>query len=73
VPNLLGDVDGIVVQRCSQADVRPPSGLCVRNSPLRVGLDAVGIWKLPSAEDQVRAHIIDQLPKLNSRPNQAHP
>jgi hypothetical protein len=38
-----------------------PPGRCVRNTPLREGLDAVGIWKLPSPEVQVRDHIRDQL------------
>jgi len=37
-----------------------PAGRCVRNSPLHVGLSAIGLWKLPSAEDQVRQHIVDQ-------------
>jgi hypothetical protein len=38
-----------------------PPGRCVRNSPLREGLSAVGIWKLPSPEEQVRRHIASQL------------
>ena len=38
-----------------------PPGRCVRNSPLRQALDAVGIWKLPTPEQQVRQHILDQL------------
>lgn len=38
-----------------------PTGTCVRNSPLRQGLDAVGVWSLPSPEEQVRGHIEDQL------------
>jgi len=45
-----------------------PPGTCVRNSPLHVGLDAVGVWKLPSAEDQVRQHILDQLPASERPP-----
>ncbi len=42
------------------ANLNPPGG-CVRNSPLREGLSAVGIWKLPSAEAQVERHISEQL------------
>ena len=38
-----------------------PPGRCVRNSPLREGLDAVGIWHLPTPEAQVAQHIADQL------------
>lgn len=38
-----------------------PPGLCVRNSPIRQALDAVGIWKLPSPEEQVRRHVAAQL------------
>ncbi|HEY8083316.1 MAG TPA: hypothetical protein VIE64_07150 [Solirubrobacterales bacterium] len=38
-----------------------PAGRCVRNSPLREGLNAVGIWHLPSPEEQVSDHIEDQL------------
>ena len=38
-----------------------PSGRCVRNSPLREGLEAVGIWSLPSPEKQVAEHVEDQL------------
>jgi hypothetical protein len=38
-----------------------PTGQCVRNSPLREGLDAIGVWSLPSPEDQVREHIEDQI------------
>ena len=38
-----------------------PAARCVRNSPLRQGLDAIGIWKLPSPEEQVRRHVVDQL------------
>jgi len=38
-----------------------PTGTCVRNSPLREGLSAVGVWSLPVPEQQVRDHIEDQL------------
>lgn len=38
-----------------------PPGRCVRNSPLREGLSAIGVWDLPSAEKQVKQHIEDQL------------
>jgi hypothetical protein len=38
-----------------------PPGRCVRNSPIRQGLDAVGVWKLPSPEEQVREHVAAQL------------
>lgn len=38
-----------------------PAGRCVRNSPLREGLSAVGVWKLPSPQEQVRQHIESQL------------
>lgn len=38
-----------------------PAGGCVRNSPLREGLNAVGIWPLPSAEAQVREHVEQQI------------
>ncbi len=37
-----------------------PNGICVRNSPLREGLAALGIWGLPSPEEQVREHIAKQ-------------
>jgi hypothetical protein len=37
-----------------------PPGRCVRNSPLREGLSAIGIWSLPSPEEQVRKHIENQ-------------
>jgi hypothetical protein len=43
-----------------------PSGRCVRNTPLREGLSAVGIWDLPSPEEQVRDHIQDQLNERGS-------
>jgi hypothetical protein len=38
-----------------------PPGRCVRNSPLRQGLDAIGLWKLPTPEEQVRRHVVEQL------------
>jgi len=38
-----------------------PEGRCVRNSPLREGLGAVGIWMLPSPEQQVKDHLESQL------------
>lgn len=38
-----------------------PDGSCVRHSPLRQGLSAVGIWQLPSPRQQVFNHIRDQL------------
>jgi hypothetical protein len=38
-----------------------PPGTCVRNSPLREGLAAVGIWELETPEQQVRTHIERQL------------
>jgi hypothetical protein len=38
-----------------------PAGRCVRNSPLRQALDALGIWKLPLPEEQVRRHVLAQL------------
>lgn len=38
-----------------------PSGTCVRNSPLREGLNSMGVWALPSPEEQVHDHIEDQL------------
>jgi hypothetical protein len=38
-----------------------PSGGCVRNSPLREGLAAIGLWELPSADEQVERHIREQL------------
>ena len=37
-----------------------PNGNCIRNSPLREGLDAVGIWHLPAPEAQVREHLKQQ-------------
>lgn len=42
------------------ANVDPP-GRCVRNSPLREALGAVGIWDLPSPEQQVKDHLESQL------------
>lgn len=42
------------------ANLDPP-GTCVRNSPLREGLNAVGIWDLPLPEDQVIEHGRSQL------------
>ena len=45
-----------------------PPGRCVRNTPAREGLHQVGIWKLASAEDQVRDHVEDQLPTLDELP-----
>jgi hypothetical protein len=39
-----------------------PPGRCVRNTPLHEGLSAVGIWSLPSPEEQVRDHVQGQLP-----------
>jgi hypothetical protein len=42
------------------ANLDPP-GRCVRNSPLREGLSAAGIWELPSPEAQVSIHIEEQL------------
>jgi hypothetical protein len=38
-----------------------PPGRCVRNTPLHEGLSAIGIWKLPSPEQQVREHVAEQL------------
>jgi hypothetical protein len=38
-----------------------PPGFCVRNTPARQALDAIGIWKLPSPEEQVREHVAAQL------------
>lgn len=38
-----------------------PAGRCVRNSPLREALSAIGIWRLPSPSAQVRQHIASQL------------
>ncbi len=38
-----------------------PAGTCVRNSPLREGLSAIGIWELASPEQQVREHVEEQL------------
>lgn len=38
-----------------------PAGTCVRNSPLREALGALGIWELESPEEQVREHIQEQL------------
>jgi hypothetical protein len=39
-----------------------PPGRCVRNSPLREALGAVGVWNLPpSPEQQVKDHIESQL------------
>jgi hypothetical protein len=49
-----------------------PPGRCVRNLPLRQALDAVGIWKLPSPEEQVRRHIAEQL-KASQRGGQTTP
>lgn len=43
-----------------------PPGTCVRNSPLREGLAAAGIWELPSPERQVADHIVSQLPAPES-------
>lgn len=37
-----------------------PAGTCVRNAPLREALDQVGIWDLPSAEEQVADHLREQ-------------
>lgn len=42
-------------------DALDPPGRCVRNTPLREGLDSLGIWKLPSPEEQVRQHVLDQV------------
>jgi hypothetical protein len=47
-----------------------PPGRCVRNSPVRQGLDAVGIWKLPTPEEQVREHVVAQL-KARGQPSQS--
>ena len=38
-----------------------PAGYCVRNSPLREGLAAIGVWDLPSPEEQVRRHVLEQV------------
>jgi len=38
-----------------------PGGRCVRNTPLHEGLSALGIWKLPTPEQQVREHIAEQI------------
>ncbi len=38
-----------------------PPGRCVRNTPLHQGLSTIGIWTLPSPEQQVREHVADQL------------
>jgi hypothetical protein len=38
-----------------------PAGGCVRNSPLREALAGVGVWDLPSAREQVRRHVVEQL------------
>jgi hypothetical protein len=38
-----------------------PPGRCVRNAPLREALSALGVWTLPSPEEQVRGHIENQL------------
>lgn len=38
-----------------------PAGRCVRNNPAREALDYVGIWELPSPEEQVRRHVVGQL------------
>jgi hypothetical protein len=43
-----------------------PPGRCVRNTPLRQALDALGIWKLPSPEEQVRRHVVEQLQHQNA-------
>lgn len=43
-----------------------PPGRCVRNTPIRQALDAVGIWKLPSPEEQVRRHVVEQIQQSNS-------
>jgi hypothetical protein len=37
-----------------------PPGRCVRNSPLREGLGALGVWDLPSPEQQVKDHLESQ-------------
>lgn len=37
-----------------------PNGRCVRNTPLREGLNAAGIWKLDSPAEQVRTHALAQ-------------
>jgi hypothetical protein len=34
----------------------PDTPNCVRNTPLREGLSAVGVWELGSAEDQLAEH-----------------
>jgi len=38
-----------------------PAGRCVRNPPVREGLAAIGLWSLPSPEEQVRQHVVSQL------------
>jgi hypothetical protein len=38
-----------------------PDGRCVRNSPLREGLSALGVWELPPPQEQVTEHIRDQV------------
>ena len=38
-----------------------PPGRCVRNTPIRQALDAIGVWKLPTPEEQVRRHVVAQL------------
>lgn len=38
-----------------------PAGTCVRNSPLREALAELGVWELPSPEEQVDRHIQEQL------------
>ena len=38
-----------------------PAGACVRNAPLLEALSALGIWELPSPQEQVAEHIRDQL------------
>jgi nucleoside phosphorylase len=40
-----------------------PAGRCVRNSPLREGLGAIGVWDLPSPEQQVKDHLESQAAK----------
>jgi hypothetical protein len=45
-----------------------PAGRCVRNSPLREGLAYIGLWELPSAEEQVREHVLDQLRERRATP-----
>ncbi len=48
------------------AGIDPP-GRCVRNTQSRELLSAIGVWRLPSPEEQVRKHVEEQLREQQDR------